>query len=822
VIIGAPWPEVVPVPAGPQGAGSVIVLVTTDAAVPAMPVDRLSNTLRPSSCRSRRGAVSQAGGQVAVGRPYAGLGAALMTCRMAAGLSLRVLARRIGLGAHSALVDYEQGRRLIPGDLLVRYQQLFPDQGDRLRGLWQAALASRAAAAVRDLAEPGGPAVDVAPPPRPAQLPADLPDFVGRQPETEALTAAAGGPASRLLVISGPPGVGKTSLAVHVAHRIADRFPDGHLYLELRGAGPGAAPATDALRQALRALGVASALLSGDVTELAGLYRSVMYERRMLILLDDAASEDQVRPLLPGGPGSLVVVTSRGPLGTLPTSHRCALDLLPTADTLTLLERVVGADRVAAEPDAAARIAALCAGLPLAARLAGARLATWSAAPLRDGARALSDQRRRLDWLAAGDRALRGTLEVTYQALTAPARALFRRLALLPVAECGVPAAAVLAGAPEPTAAGLLDELTAAGLIRPARTADRYRMHDLTVLYARERLRADDEAADREQAEHRLLEWLLGTTLRAAALLDLSDGTELPDGGPFGTPEDALRWLDTEHPGLRAAIRRATDLDRADLVLPLTAVLSWYHDLRCHADDQRDLAGCALLLARRHRERGQEIIALNLLALTHLDEPDRMARYAAAAVRLSRQIKATGDEAWALDRYGQALAALGDHARAVTTLHRAAALAAEYGDWWESAAALNHLGHALFDRGEYEQAAGAYRGALAIFDALGKPHSAAMSRTGLGRALAGTGRVADAAAQHRTALAAFHTADDGWGVALASAELATILRGLGDAGTAATLLRAAADLFARHGDHRRHATALADLRALPDVRGNDR
>ncbi|MEO3925008.1 helix-turn-helix domain-containing protein [Micromonosporaceae bacterium B7E4] len=752
--------------------------------------------------------------------PYAELGTALRRCRRLAGLSLRVLARRLGLRAHSALSDYEHGRRLPPEDLLYRYERVFPEHAATLRRKWREALAARADGESATDAAPAGPAESPPAGPRPAQLPADLADFVGRDDDLAVLsTAAARTPA--VLVVSGAPGVGKTSLAVHLAHLLAPDFPDGQLFVDLRGADERPVAPAVALGQWVRALGVADAVAPNGDAELAGWYRSLLAGRRMLVLVDNAATEAQVRPLLPGSAEVLVIVTSRNPLMGLDGTLHHPVGPLSEQDTTALLGEIVGAARIAAEPAAATEIARHCAGLPLATRIAGRRLVAWSGWRLRDCAEALADRHQRLDWLAGGDRAVRSTFDMSYRILPADARRLFRRLALLPVPECTVPAAAALTRTAPSVAERLLHSVEQAGMVQPGTAPGRYRIHDLLALYARERLIAEEEPDQRRGAEEDLLGWLLGTTAEMAARLALDDtaGGAPPNGrrrtANHASQQQAIRWLEAERAAILGGVRRAAALNHADLVHPLVPLLPWFYDLRCHWRDLRELARTALGLARRQGAAVPTAAALNALALAwyQLRRPAAALRCASEAARVARGA-GTVEEAWALDRMGMALSELGRYAQAATVLRRAAALAHEYGDWWEEAAALNHLGHVLIRADGSAQALREYGRALRIFQALGSTGSEAMTRVGLGRALTHTGRTVDAIDQHHAAIRLFTEVDDGWGAAYARHELAIAVRGTGRLHDAAKLLDQAAAAFGALGDRRHEA---ASRRALDDL-----
>jgi tetratricopeptide (TPR) repeat protein len=731
-------------------------------------------------------------------QPYADLGAALFRARADAGLSLRVTARRLGLSAHSGLVDYERGSRLIPEDLLRRYEQIFPEYAAELRRMRRAALAGRAARVSH-----------------PRQLPADLPDFTGRAGEVAALLNAAGGAGP--VVVWGAPGLGKTSIAVHAAHLLLDRYPDGHLYADLTGTGgtPAAPPAV--LRQLLRSLGTQRGHpqeqhLPLDLAELSAEFRSACFGRRLLLLLDNAADEGQVRPVLPAGTACLVLVTSRGCLPGLDGAQRLRLGPLSHAEGTAMLSGIVGQARCAADPTAAAAIVRSCAGSPLAIRIAAQRLGMWPDAPLDEFAVLLSDEHRRLSWLSVGDRAVSSALELSYQALPEPGRRMFRLLGLVPGIEVTEAAATALL----PGIDGVLDQLAGVGLVEPAQHAGRYRMHELTALYARERLAADEDRAIRDQAELRYLTWLLTTARDTAARLDPLDHASGPPDDPR-SPEEVLRWLDRERDTIAAGIRRAAALDRPELVHPLVHRMSWYNDLRCHWTDQRDLAETALELARRSGDPAAECVAHNALALAlHASgEPEMMARAAARAAAIGRQIAAVEDEAWGLDRLGMALTDLGRYDEAVRTLARARALAEEYGEWWLAAAAGNHLGHALLQDGAPAMAADVYRDAAAIFHELGEARGEAMALVGLGRAETCLGAAGRGAGHHRVALRLFAAAADAWGLGHAHFWLAGALRELGELDAAHRHLRTAVAQFDAQGDRRRAAAATEALAGLP-------
>src|SRR5450755_804820 len=323
----------------------------------------------------------------------------------------------------------------------------------------------------------------------PRELPAPVPVFVGRHTKLAALSQVLDIPGGTVTAIGGTAGVGKTALAVHWAHQVADRFPDGQLYVNLRGYDPGqpASPA-EALAGFLRALGIPGQGIPPETDQRAARYRSLLAERKMLIVLDNARDEDQVRPLLPASPASLVLVTSRKQLTGLAAAdgaQMLSLDILPHGEAAQLLTARIGKDRAAAEPGAVDEIAALCAHLPLALAIAAARAATRPRFPLTQLAAELRGAAGRLDALDAGDPAasVRAVFSWSYQQLGPATARMFRLLGLHPGPDISVPATASLAAVDERRARRLLGELARDFLITE-HAPGRYAFHDLLRAYA--------------------------------------------------------------------------------------------------------------------------------------------------------------------------------------------------------------------------------------------------------------------------------------------------------------------------------------------------
>lgn len=360
-------------------------------------------------------------------------------------------------------------------------EELGVDPGPALQALYRSLLSPAAA-----------PATVLARPTVPAALPPDVDDFVGRGPQVSRvrgfLTAPPGG-ARPVVVVTGPGGVGKTALAVHAGRRVSDAFPDGQLHAGLRGTHGRPADPIEVVGRFLRLLGVAADAVPADPDERLDVYRSLLTDRRILILLDDAADDAQVRPLLPGGPGCAVLVTGRHRLGGLAGAERLTLPPFAAHDAVELLRRLCGGGRVDADPGATAEIIRWCAGLPLAVRIAGARLAARPHWPLTALAARLSDPRRRLDELSAGDLTISAAFTPTYRALAPDARRALRRLALLDTPDFTARTAAAVLAVDPTRAEDLTEKLAEAHLLEP-HAADgtgcaRYRFPELARLFAR-------------------------------------------------------------------------------------------------------------------------------------------------------------------------------------------------------------------------------------------------------------------------------------------------------------------------------------------------
>lgn len=618
----------------------------------------------------------------------------------------------------------------------------------------------------------GVPAADPVPP-RLAicQLPADVNRFVGRSAPIDALTGMSiAGPRPgwrwRNVVISGPPGVGKTALAVHVAHLFSPSFADGQLYVNLQGyaADPPLAPAA-VLTRFLGTLGVPRERIPADVEEQAALFRSVLSGRKMLLLLDNAVSADQIRPLLPGQPGCAVLVTSRHDLRGLsvdPGADHLPLGVLTEAESHTVLADLLGAARAEAEPEAIAGLARACAHLPLALRIAGANLAADPGRGIADYTAELTTSGRLAELTIDGDErsAVRVAFDHSYLRLSEADRRLFRLLGLTPGQDVGVPAAAALVDTAPADTGRALDRLTAANLLqRPAR--GRYQFHDLIREYAVDRSRAEDSEQETAAALTRLIDLSLHTA--AAAVRLLYPGVPhrvLPDPEaaviPLPTEAAALNWLDQERDNLVATITwTASHPVLHRYAWQFADVLRTYLLARAH--DQEALAGCAAALraAIESGDRAAQISLLDVLGQMSLDvsDYDSADTYQQQVLATARE---TGDlmaEAEALRNLGLVLGHRGQPLRALLYHRDALVVARRAGNTGSEILALSGIGNSHASAGRPRTALKWHERAVSAAREAGNRGALFRALNGRGLAYWALGRPADAIADHSQVLA---------------------------------------------------------------------
>ncbi|NBE54924.1 NB-ARC domain-containing protein, partial [Streptomyces boluensis] len=501
--------------------------------------------------------------------------------------------------------------------------------------------------------------------------PRDIRDFTARGPALDGLLALADGadPAyPPVAVISGQPGLGKTSLAVHAAHLLASRFPDGQFALDLHGMSPEPARPRDALARLLAALGTAQGAIPTGTDDRAGLLRSVLGDRRVLLLLDNAKDESQVRPFLPGTGTSLTLVTSRHALAGLEAVHRTDLAVFRREESVELLSRVIGPERVGAESQAARDLTDLCGQLPLAVRIAGQRLLGRPRERLAKLVGQLAAEERRLDTLQAGDLGVRAAFALSYRQLAPATRTLLRRAALAAGPDFSPRTAGLLAGLPCGRAADGVEELVEAGLLQPDPVADRYRFHDLLALFAGEQLAAEDGPEECAAAEDRTARWMLRRATAAARRFDADRHLDAPDDDPepASAPagqDEAAAWLEAERNEWLAALHRAARTGDHQRVVDAAEAMHWFSDRKQHWELWVEVFRLAVDAARALGDRSAEAAHLNHLAWAcnvcvydhhaALDAADTAFEVAGAAGDELQTAWALGHGAGALHRMGR-------------------------------------------------------------------------------------------------------------------------------------------------------------------------
>jgi DNA-binding SARP family transcriptional activator len=709
-----------------------------------------------------------------------------------------------------ALAAYQDVRRVLAAELGI-------DPGPELRLLHQRILAADSALLLAADTEPAGSApagsapatLSSAAPGRgdqaaarehvvPRQLPAATRHFTGRAEALKALgalaaEAAAASQATVISVIDGTAGIGKTTLALHFAHQVAGQFPDGQLYVNLRGFDPTGPQMTsvEAIRLFLDALAVPTARIPAGLDAQAGLYRSLLVGKRMLVLLDNARDVDQVRPLLPASPGCLAIVTSRGQLTSLVATEGASpltLDVLTSAEARELLSRCLGPERVADDLDAAGALIQLCARLPLALSIAAARTSSQPGLSLAALTAGLRDARSRLDALDAGHATVnvRAVFSWSYKQLDPPAARLFRLLGLHAGPDISVAAAASMASLSLAEGRRGLVELTRAHLLAE-HVPGRFSCHDLLRAYAAELTQSADSEAERRAATGRMLDHYLHTAHSAALQLrSFNSPLTLDALQPGAEPErisdagQALAWFEAERRVLMAATERALEAGFDTHAWQLVWALSDFLDMRGRWHDWAVTEQIALAATQRlgdrgaqasvhqrfgyasgrigryedahahlglalgiHNERGDhagQAYVHNSLAIT-LSYQGRHGEALGHARQSLKSYTAADDrpgQAQALNSVGWLSAVVGDHQQAISYCEQSLDLFRDLGSREGEAAALDSLGYAHQQVGHHAEATACYQQALEL-------HRAAGSRWGVGDTLGHLGDTCHAA-----------------------------------------------------------------------------
>jgi tetratricopeptide (TPR) repeat protein len=637
--------------------------------------------------------------------------------------------------------------------------------------------------------------------PPPSQLPPPV-WLTGRASDTAALDAAR---ESRVILLAGPPGVGKTSLAVSWSHTVRNEYPDGTLFADLHGHAPdGPASTSEVLGRFLRALGVDPRLVPSGLAELTDLYRSITADKRMLVVLDDAMTAAMVTPLLPPSPESLAVVTSRQRLGGLSVLGAKVIHIgrLQTEAALELLSRIIGDDRAIAAPHMAQELVELSGYLPLALCVAGARLAARPNWPISEMVEAMRQERERLAALRMeGDMAVRGALDISYRSLPVEAARVYRLMGLFPGTHFDSSVAAATAATPRSKAKQLLGTLADANLLEDA-SGSQYRFHDLTRLHAQDMADRHEPAAARDEAIRRMLDWFLATAVSASLTVtpyrkdtDLVVNVNFAPAEPlrFTGASNALDWLDRELPNMLAAARLAAGERQWSIVWQLADALWPVFLHRGRQSERLEFDRLGLEAARAGGDALGEAkmlyrLGTALINAGHLDQAEttieqaqnawrrlgRADRVAGSVRRLAHLAMARGRPEDAAVLYGRALSGYRDlgearhiavtlsnlaealieadrPAEAITALEEASRLLADFPDRYNQGNVLARLGQAHERAGDIEAASGYLDRALRTMQEAGSARGEATALVALGDLASRAGRSGEARTRYTEA-----------------------------------------------------------------------
>ena len=687
-----------------------------------------------------------------------------------------------------------------------------------------------------------------------AQLPADIPDFTGRVEHLQKLRdllADPGRPDSPgavvVAAVIGAGGLGKTTLAVHAAHLLRGQFPDGQLYANLHGASAQPVPAGDVLARFLRDLGMDPERIPVGEEERAAQFRTWVTDRKVLIVLDDAKDAAHVRPLLPGSASCAVMVTTRSRMPDLAGSRFVDLDVLDAAEAWDMFAGIIGRERADAEPEATEQVLTACAGLPLAIRIAGARLAARGGWSVRTIAARLADERRRLDWLRTGDLAVRACFEVSFSSLPRsggdgvdPAHA-FRVLGLWQGPTIGLTAAAALLGQPEEDVADALEVLVDAQLLQ-APAPDLYRFHDLLRTYAAERAVAEEPEAVREDAIRQVLTWYLYTVEAVAQMIaphryriplppaesTADDPTADDSTGADSTPVDppwqpltfesvpeSLKWCEAERANLVAGTRQAAASGLHELAWRLpVACLSFFHR-RAHWVDWVQTHRIALASARATGDRRAEALVLNNLGTAFTRQGiDEAGDCFEQALAIRREIGDLLGEAQSATNMADNYVQLKRFDEALDLLNRVLEIRRQAATPYGEGVTLNNLGETFLALGRFDEAVDRLMQARQIFHDIGESRGEGYALANLGGAYLALGRTADAVGVLERALELRQASGERFDEAHTLRDLGQAYLMAGQAGRAAGCLREAAAIFADLGNLTQATAILAQLGEL--------
>ncbi|MFB9906117.1 AfsR/SARP family transcriptional regulator [Allokutzneria oryzae] len=738
---------------------------------------------------------------------------------------LMIAMHRCGQRAE-ALGTYLRYRRLLADELGV-------DPGSRLQELYASLL--RDDEEVRPAEEPVPERTAVVL--RPAQLPPEPAGFAGREAELswmDSLLSGRTGSAPQVALVVGNGGMGKSAFTVSWARRVAGRFPDGQLYASLRGFDPERPPVEPAevLRQFLVALGIAPAGVPVDFDERVALYRSLLADRRVLVLLDDARDVEQVRDLLPVASGSLAVVASRRRLGGLAVSSAArvlTLDALPADDAVRILTNALGEDR-AEDPGELRRLAELCGGLPLALRIVAARLAVNPNRSVATLVAELTDEQQRLGALGTEDDdiSVRGAFDVTFRSLDESHARVFRLLGVPPGPDVTPHLVSVLAGVDIATARRVLRVLATAHLVTEHR-ADRFAMHDLTRLYARSLARTELSPTAREDATRRVVDYYLaGLDHTRRALRPTFTGPHYAAEHPEIVPAEvvdrrtAMAWLDDEWPNVVALLRFAHGTGRYEATWAGTHMLSAYLFARCPWEEWFEFTRLGIDAARRLGDRFAEVRMLNMagLAYRNSEQNELSMSYYLQGYRLAEEIGDPQHVALIAVNMVPGLFERGDTEEAERYCRLGVELSRRIDDLFVLPLALTNLGEICKRKGEHQQALEHFQEVLELHQRMENTDRIGMAWLNLGQVSEAMGELADAERYLRDAAREAAAADSVLLEAWSCQSLGRVLRMRGgDLDEAAVVLARALELFGRLGlsaaeEVREELTKLAAERAV--------
>ncbi|MEV7186553.1 BTAD domain-containing putative transcriptional regulator [Kitasatospora sp. NPDC093102] len=709
----------------------------------------------------------------------------------------------------------------------------------------------------------------------PEMLPADIADFTGREDlvgtiRDRLLRSSADQSRLAVPIVSavGKAGVGKTAMAVHVAHQVAADFPGGRLFADLHGGAPDMVGPAQILERFLRALGVNGTAIPDGLEERAEMYRALLAERRVLIVLDNVAGESQIRPLLPGKAGSAVIITSQRHIGSLAGAVRIDVTTFAPEQSAELLARITGAARVEAEPEATADLAELCGHLPLALRIAGARLAAHSHWEIAELVERLEDETRRLDELKYADVGIRASLSLTYDSVSEDARRLFRRLAVIEEGPFSPWIGMALLDRPQSVVRDLIDELSDAQLVDAARLATghrgQYQLHNLIRVFARERLAAEEIVEEREAALTRVLGCFLFLLTEARhreygrdVLIRSHDVPlyPLPDRTVDRILAEPLQWFSRERRMLLPSVRQAAMMGLTEHCWGLAVTAVTFLETHVRLDDWRDTHEVALAAARKggdrlgqaallhsfgslavtkqnfaaagtHFQQSAEIFddigdalgaalaarGLGYLARVHGRSDEATAHYE-SALRVFRESDGSVAVAYVLHNLAQLKLGSGDEDAAGLFLDEALRLSREGRGRRVEAQVLHRMGQTRMERGEYDDALEAFTQVLDVVRLIGDHTGEAYALHGIGSARFRRGETDQAANALHRALILAETNDERLVMGRTLVTLGELALAIGDTNGAVAHLRRALPLFRQMKTPAEEAGALVILHA---------